>query len=65
MFREIFEHENCKSVKIFYHKKLDGTNDFYEKTVELGRHFTNNGKMRKKIVEVNKSFELPQPKIIS
>ncbi len=62
MFREIFEHENCKSVKIFYYETPDGTNDFYEKTVELGRHFANNGKMRKKIVEFNRSSKFPQPK---
>lgn len=61
MFREIFEHENCKSVKIFFYEKPDGTNDFHQKTVELGRHFTNKGKMRKKIVEFDVNCKFPQP----
>lgn len=62
MFREIFQHENCKSIKIFYYERPDGTNDFHEKTVELGRHFTDKGKMRKKIVEFDENCKFPQPK---
>lgn len=63
MFREIFNHENCKSVKIFYYVKPDGTSDYFDKTVQLGRHFGNNGRMRKKIVEFNESTVFPQPKL--
>lgn len=64
MFREIFDHENCKSVKIFYYVKPDGTNDYFDKTVQLGRHFGNNGRMRKKIVELNESSVFPQPDVL-
>lgn len=39
MLNQIFEHENCKSIKIFYHKTDDETNDFTDKTYEISRHF--------------------------
>lgn len=60
MFKEIFEHENCKSVKIFHYSRQDGTNDFEEKTINLGRHFSNKGKMRKLIVEFDEANAFPQ-----
>lgn len=60
MFKEIFDHENCNSVKIFYYQKPDGTNDFLEKTINLGRHFSNKGRMRKLIVEFDKNNAFSQ-----
>ena len=54
MLKEIFENEKCKSIKIFYHQRNDGTNDYREKTMEISRHFEDKGLMRKKIV----TFEL-------
>lgn len=59
MFKEIFDHDNCKSVKIFHYQKSDGTNDFWEKTVNLGRHFSDKGRMRKLIVEFNEANVFP------
>ncbi|ADY51838.1 hypothetical protein Pedsa_1271 [Pseudopedobacter saltans DSM 12145] len=60
MFKEIFDHEHCKSVKIFHYQKPDGTNDFWEKTVNLGRHFSDKGRMRKLIVEFDEANAFPQ-----
>lgn len=60
MFKEIFDHDNCKSVKVFYYQKPDGTDDFWEKTVNLGRHFSDKGRMRKLIVEFNEANAFPQ-----
>jgi hypothetical protein len=60
MFKEIFDHEHCKSVKIFHYEKPDGTNDFWEKTVNLGRHFSDKGRMRKLIVEFDEKNKFPQ-----
>lgn len=62
MLNQIFEHENCKSIKIFYHEKEDGTNDYTEKTYEISRHFKDKGMMRKKIVPFDYSRPMPQPK---
>lgn len=61
MLNQIFEHVNCKSIKIFYHKKADGSNDYTEKTYEISRHFKDKGLMRKKIVPFDLSQEMPQP----
>lgn len=58
MLKEIFENENCKSIKIFYHK--DRT-DFINKTYDISKHFTNKGLMRKKISPFTKSLAMPQP----
>ncbi len=64
MLKEIFEHENCISIKIFYHQKNDTSNDYTEKTYEIYRHFENKGMMRKKIVPFNFSIAMPQPKLL-
>lgn len=61
MFKEIFEHENCLSIKLFYHQKEDGSDDYTEKTYELYRHFSDKNSMRKKIVDKQKSRAMPQP----
>jgi hypothetical protein len=56
----IFEHENCKLIKIFYHKKADGTDNYTQLTQEISRHFKDKGMMRKKILSKDKSMPLPQ-----
>jgi hypothetical protein len=61
MFKEIFEHENCLSVKLFYHVKEDGSDDYSDKTYELYRHFSDKNSMRKKIVDKQKCRAMPQP----
>ncbi len=61
MLNHIFEHDNCKSIKIFYHQKDDGTNNYTDKTFEISRHFNNKGIMRKKVVPFNLSVPMPQP----
>jgi hypothetical protein len=60
MLKEIFEHSKCKSIKIFYYKRPDGSTDFTEKTFDLARHFTSKGEMRKKIVSELNSKPFPQ-----
>ena len=62
MLNTIFENEKCKSIKIFYHEREDGTNDYTEKTYEISRHFKDKGIMRKKIVPYDYSKAMPQPK---
>lgn len=57
MLNEIFENENCKSIKVYYFKD---ENDFNNKTMEISRHFKNNNLMRKKIVNFNPKDIIPQ-----
>jgi hypothetical protein len=61
MLNQIFEHENCKSIKIFYHKIDEDKNDYTEKTYEMSRHFKDKGMMRKKVISFDRSSEMPQP----
>lgn len=62
MLNQIFEHENCKSIKIFYYKVDEEINDFTDKTYEISRHFKDKGMLRKKLVPFDLSREMPQPK---
>jgi hypothetical protein len=64
MFKEIFEHENCLSVKLFYHLKEDGSDDYTDKTYELYRHFSDKNSMRKKIVDKQKCRAMPHLKSV-
>jgi len=59
MLNEIFENENCKSIKVYYHKD---ENDFTNRTMEISRHFKDNNSMRKKIVNFNSDDIIPQIK---
>ena len=63
MLKEIFEHSNCMSIKIFYHEK-DGSNDYTEKTHEIYRHFTDKNVMRNKVVNEKYCRAMPQPILI-
>ncbi|MEM9687347.1 MAG: AbiH family protein, partial [Bacteroidota bacterium] len=63
MLREIFEHDNCTSIKIFYHEISKDSNDFLEKVYDISRHFTDNGVMRRKLVPFENSRPMPQPRV--
>lgn len=63
MFNQIFEHENCKSIKIFFYERGNGSNDFTEKTHEISRHIKDKTLLRKKLVPYTLSRKMPQPKI--
>jgi Bacteriophage abortive infection AbiH len=62
MLNMIFEHNNCKSIKIFYYGD-EKSNNYTELTQEISRHFSNKGEMRKKIVSFNNSSAMPQIKM--
>ena len=62
LLNTIFEHPNCKAIKIYYYQKSETENDYFEKTQEISRHFKASMKreMRKKIVSFTKSIPMPQ-----
>lgn len=73
MLKELFENENCLSIKPFYYQwteeyeeegkqKKIVRNDYFEKVMEISRHFSNNGMMRKKVVSFDKCEAMPQIK---
>ncbi|WP_343533946.1 AbiH family protein [Pedobacter sp.] len=57
MFKEIFEHENCKSIRLFHYN-----NDFLDRAINVSKHFSNKGHMRKLIVNYSASDAFPQGK---
>lgn len=61
MLNQIFEHENCKSIKIYYHKIDETRNDFTDKTYDIARHFTDKVVFRRKLVPFPMSVPMPQP----
>ncbi len=60
LLKSIFENENCENIKIFYHDRGDNSNDFFEKTQEISRHFSADLKdvMRRRIISLNKCESL-------
>lgn len=62
LLNTIFEHENCRSIKVFYHDRGDGSDNFTEIVQNISRHFNDKKVMREKIV--NKSLCVPLPQDI-
>jgi len=60
LLNTIFDHPNCKAIKIYYYQKSETENDYFEKTQEISRHFKASGKgdMRTKIVPFSQSIPL-------
>ena len=65
LLNQIFEHSNCRSIEIFFHKRDNGTDNFKEITQEISRHFKpqNKGLMRRKVKGYNQKDFIPQNKI--
>jgi hypothetical protein len=50
LINTLFEHENCKSIRVFYHKKTDGTDNYSDVIRNISRNFTNKALMRERVV---------------
>lgn len=62
LLNTIFEHENCQSIKIFYHEQ-EGKDDFTDITMNISRHFKNKARMREIIVNKELCESMPQTKL--
>jgi Bacteriophage abortive infection AbiH len=58
LLNTIFEHNNCRSIKVFYHEKNE-RNNYTDIVQNISRHFNKKNTMRDKIV--NKSLCQPLP----
>lgn len=60
LLNSIFENKNCRKIKIYYYQKSKNENDFFEKTLDISRHFRPEYKneMRNKIVPFEESVPL-------
>lgn len=61
MLKELFENKNCLSIKPYYYRRSDevSDNDYFDKVMEISRHFTDNSLMRKKVVSFDKCSAMP------
>ncbi len=50
LLNTVFEHENCVSIKPFYHKWPDGTDNYLELVQNISRNFTNMRLYRDRVV---------------
>lgn len=57
LLNTLFEHRNCISVKVYYHQREDGTDDYSQLIRNLSRNFNDKPAMRDKVV--NKEYCLP------
>lgn len=55
LLNHVFEHENCRSIKIFYHKS-NAVDIIYE----ISRHFNDKAKLRSRVVGLSVSEVCPQ-----
>lgn len=63
LLNTIFEHNNCRSIKVFYHQREDGTDNYTEIIQNISRHFNKKKLMREKIVNKTLCQPLPQIKL--
>ncbi|WP_157814140.1 AbiH family protein [Olleya sp. Bg11-27] len=60
LLNAIFENENCKSIKVFYHKYGEQKDNYSDIVRSISRHFNNKLLMRNKVVNKTLCKELPQ-----
>ena len=54
LLNTLFEHKNCISIKPYYYKKEDGTDNYLELVMDISRNFTDMKLMRDRVV--NKTY---------
>ncbi|HTG56890.1 MAG TPA: AbiH family protein, partial [Niabella sp.] len=62
LLKEIFEHKNCESIRVYFYRRADGSDSFEETTLEISRHFSNKQLMRRKLVNKDAMDYIPQLK---
>ena len=61
LLNTLFEHRNCVTIKPFYHKRENGSDNYMEIIQNISRNFTDMKLMRDRIV--NKTFCEPLPQL--
>lgn len=63
MLKTIFEHPNCQNIIIKYHQYMNSegkvSNDFFAKTQEIARHFSDKAMFRKKVLPISNPAVTP------
>ena len=50
LLNKLFEHQNCKLIKPFYHKKDDGSDNYTDLSINISRNFKDKSLFREKVV---------------
>lgn len=58
LLNTIFEHENCASIRVFYHKREDGSDNYSDVVRNISRNFNDKTKMRDRVVDKTRSEPL-------
>ena len=58
LLHNLFENKNCKSIKIYYHIREDGTDDHNDIYKNISRHFNDKEKLREIVVDKASSLLL-------
>jgi len=60
LLNSIFNHAHCRRIRVYYYQKNNDENDYFEKTLEISRHFPleHKNKMRNLIVSFQDSKPL-------
>ena len=53
LLNTIFEHENCASIKLFYHQKAENIDNYSDIVRNISRNFNDKAKMRDRVVNKN------------
>jgi len=60
LLKTIFEHQNCRSIKVFYHNRGQGKDTYTDIIQNISRHCSDKAAMRAKIVNKTQCEPLPQ-----
>lgn len=60
LLNKLFEHRNCVSIKPYFYKKPDGSDDYFDLVANIYRNFSDPQKMRNRVV--NKTYTEPLTK---
>ena len=57
LLKTIFEHQHCKRIHVAFHNDID---DYFNKTIEISRHFDKKDEFLKKLQPFNEFLKIPQ-----
>lgn len=63
LLNTLFEHKNCATIKPFYHKREDNSDDYLNIVQNIMRNFNDMKMMRDKVVDKTRCKPLPQMKL--
>jgi len=58
LLNKLFEHQNCKSIKVYYHCMEDDTDDYKNLIQNISRNFNDKSKMREIVIEKTRCIPL-------